>query len=70
MRNRTSLVIAHRLSTIKNADKVLVLNGGTIEQSGTHAELSDIEGLYRQLVEKQNLLQSGASNVLDSASVA
>jgi ABC-type multidrug transport system fused ATPase/permease subunit len=50
MKNRTSFVIAHRLSTIRNADKIIVLEGGYIKESGTHSELINIdEGLYRNL---------------------
>lgn len=50
MKNRTSLVIAHRLSTIKKADKILVLKGGQLEESGTHDELVHKEdGLYKDL---------------------
>jgi ATP-binding cassette subfamily B protein len=50
---RTTLVIAHRLSTVKNADRVVVLEGGKIVQQGTHAELIGETGLYRRLVERQ-----------------
>jgi ABC-type multidrug transport system fused ATPase/permease subunit len=46
-------VIAHRLSTVKNADRVVVLEGGKIVQQGTHAELIGETGLYRRLVERQ-----------------
>jgi ABC-type multidrug transport system fused ATPase/permease subunit len=50
MMGRTSIVIAHRLSTIRNADKIIVLENGTVRESGTHAELSAIpDGLYRSL---------------------
>jgi ABC-type multidrug transport system fused ATPase/permease subunit len=50
MKNRTSFVIAHRLSTIRNADKIIVLDGGYIKESGTHSELINIdEGLYKNL---------------------
>ena len=50
MMGRTSVVIAHRLSTIRNADKILVIEHGTVRESGTHAELSTItDGLYRSL---------------------
>jgi len=56
MQGRTALVIAHRLSTIKNAHRVLVLEAGRLVQSGTHESLSRSEGLYRQLVERQELL--------------
>ncbi len=50
MKGRTSLVIAHRLSTIRNADRILVLDKGTIVESGRHEELiADVNGLYHGL---------------------
>lgn len=49
----TTLVIAHRLSTIRNAHRILVLNEGKIVESGTHQELLEQDGLYRQLYLKQ-----------------
>lgn len=50
MEGRTSIIIAHRLSTIRNADKILVLDKGSIIEQGTHKELLDIEdGLYKNL---------------------
>ena len=51
--NRTTLIIAHRLSTIKNADRILVLNGGRITQTGTHYDLCKRNGLYKELVSLQ-----------------
>jgi ABC-type multidrug transport system fused ATPase/permease subunit len=53
MTGRTTLVIAHRLSTVADADRVYVVEGGQIVQSGPHAQLVAEEGLYRRLVEKQ-----------------
>jgi ABC transporter fused permease/ATP-binding protein len=52
-KGRTTLIIAHRLSTVRDADRVLVMDGGRIVQSGDHAVLMGQEGLYRRLVERQ-----------------
>jgi ABC-type multidrug transport system fused ATPase/permease subunit len=53
MKQRTVLVVAHRLSTIKNADRILVMDEGSVVQSGSHEQLMEQEGLYRQLYLKQ-----------------
>jgi ATP-binding cassette subfamily B protein len=50
---RTSLVIAHRLSTIREADQILVVDGGRITERGTHAELLEAGGLYADLYHTQ-----------------
>ncbi|HSW31821.1 MAG TPA: ABC transporter ATP-binding protein [Longimicrobiales bacterium] len=52
-RGRTTFVIAHRLSTIRSADQILVLDAGEIVERGTHAQLMELDGLYRRLYEKQ-----------------
>ena len=49
LRNRTTLVIAHRLSTVEQADRIIVLDAGSIVESGTHAQLLARGGLYAQL---------------------
>jgi ABC-type multidrug transport system fused ATPase/permease subunit len=50
MIGRTSFVIAHRLSTIRNADKIVVIDKGTVVESGSHESLMSIEGgLYQSL---------------------
>jgi ABC-type multidrug transport system fused ATPase/permease subunit len=54
MKGRTSVVIAHRLSTIRQADLILVLDGGKIVEQGTHEQLLKVtDGLYRNLSELQ-----------------
>ena len=49
VRNRTTLIIAHRLSTVEQADRIIVLDAGTIAESGTHVQLLAHGGLYAQL---------------------
>ena len=56
MRNRTTFVVAHRLSTIKEADLIVVLNEGAIEELGTHKELVAGNGLYRSLYDAQSFI--------------
>jgi len=53
MQGRTSFVIAHRLSTIKNADVILVMDHGTIVESGSHAALLKNGGIYAELYNSQ-----------------
>lgn len=49
LKNRTSFIIAHRLSTIKNADCILVVDKGVIQEMGSHDELIKLEGEYQKL---------------------
>ncbi len=49
LKGRTTFVIAHRLSTVQNADKILVIEDGVVCERGTHAELMDVDGVYRKL---------------------
>lgn len=53
MKGRTSFVIAHRLSTIKDADRILVMNQGTVIEQGTHEELLAAGGFYADLYQSQ-----------------
>ena len=53
MANRTSIVIAHRLSTIQNADQIIVMHHGEIQELGTHNELLQKRGIYYRLYQLQ-----------------
>ena len=53
MEGRTSFVIAHRLSTIRHADMIMVINGGSIIERGTHAELIEQDGFYAHMLNSQ-----------------
>jgi ATP-binding cassette subfamily B protein len=53
MRGRTSFIIAHRLSTIRAADRIMVIDGGRIVESGDHASLAAAGGLYARMYESQ-----------------
>ena len=53
IKGKTVIVIAHRLRTVENADKIIVLNKGTIAETGTHAELMAKGGIYREMYRLQ-----------------
>jgi len=53
LKSRTSLVIAHRLSTIISADVIYVVKEGSVVERGTHTELLEAEGIYKELYDKQ-----------------
>ncbi|WP_289644455.1 ABC transporter ATP-binding protein [Maribacter aestuarii] len=50
---RTTLIVSHRVSSAKNADKILVLEDGELLQEGTHEELNNIDGYYKELYQNQ-----------------
>ena len=60
MAGRTSLVIAHRLSTVLNADQIVVVDRGTVQEIGTHEKLISSGGLYAGLFETQFRAAVGA----------
>ncbi len=53
LRNRTSFVIAHRLSTVMHANRILVIQSGSIVEAGTHTQLLEANGVYRMLYDIQ-----------------
>lgn len=54
---KTVLIISHRMKSIENANKIVVLNSGTVEAEGTHAELLRTSDTYRNLIEKTELAE-------------
>lgn len=62
---KTTLIVAHRLHTVINADKIVVMNRGQIVEEGTHQELMDLDGMYRSLFMKQQVLNKEAASVMD-----
>lgn len=61
MKNRTTFVIAHRLSTVRNANKIIVIDGGTIVEHGTHDTLIKKNGVYTKLYNLQFRLNKEAA---------
>lgn len=55
MRDRTSILISHRVSTLRNADEIVVLDGGRVTERGTHDALMQLDGHYASLYRKQLL---------------
>ena len=53
MQGKTVFVIAHRLNTIRNADQIIVLKNGRIEEKGTHTELMQKRGTYFEMIQEQ-----------------
>lgn len=58
---RTTLIIAHRLATVKNADKIILIDEGQIQENGTHEELLRKNGKYAQLYHTQELIKKGGA---------
>lgn len=52
-KSHTTIIIAHRLSTVQDADKIVVLKEGRVEEEGTHWELLRKQGMYKDMYESQ-----------------
>lgn len=61
----TSIIITHRITTAKEADKIIVLENGTVSAIGTHDELSKIDGLYKSLWDIQGALEDEFTNLVN-----
>ncbi|GAP07056.1 MAG TPA: ABC transporter ATP-binding protein [Anaerolinea thermolimosa] len=68
MENRTTFIIAHRIQSIMDADLILVMDKGRIVQRGTHAELVEQEGIYRQIYEIQTRIEAELEKEIENAS--
>jgi ABC-type multidrug transport system fused ATPase/permease subunit len=53
MRQRTAIIVSHRISTVRNADQILVLDGGVIVERGTHDQLIANDAFYADLYRQQ-----------------
>ena len=61
MQGRTSVIISHRVSSAKLADKIIMLDDGNIVEQGTHDDLMEANGVYRELYEKQMAVEDTAT---------
>ena len=61
-KNKTVIMIAHRLKTIRNANQILVLNKGCIEQRGTHDELMRQDGIYKDFINAKSMSENWSLN--------
>jgi ABC-type multidrug transport system fused ATPase/permease subunit len=54
-RDRSALIVAHRLNTLQQADRIIVLDKGSVVQMGSYAELEQVPGMFRSLIEKERI---------------
>jgi len=63
LKDRTGFMIAHRLSTVRNADRILVIDGGEIVEQGSHRELMKLKGRYYELYMNQFMSERYAKSI-------
>ena len=61
-KGKTNIIVSHRISSVINADKIIILNGGKIENIGTHNELLETSSWYKELYDYQ-MRKEGLENV-------
>ena len=66
---RTTIIIAHRLSTVKNADVIVAVQDGRVEEMGSHHELMEAKGVYYQLVMLQTLAEKEEHELSETGSI-
>jgi ATP-binding cassette subfamily B protein len=67
MHGRTTFIIAHRIQSVMNADQIVVLEGGRIVQRGSHEELIEQEGIYKQIHDMQTKIDGALEKELEDA---
>ncbi|KAJ3037366.1 Multidrug resistance protein 1 [Rhizophlyctis rosea] len=65
---RTTVIVAHRLSTIRNADQIIVMHHGKIAEVGDHRSLVEKDGIYRKLVDMQQLVKKAEETASEEVS--
>jgi ATP-binding cassette subfamily B (MDR/TAP) protein 1 len=63
---RTTIIIAHRLATVRNADRIIVMKDGCVEEEGQHEELFQANGIYTELVQAQQFERRGETSAAPS----
>lgn len=69
-KGRTTVIIAHRLATVRNADRIIVMKDGCVEEEGQHEVLVQADGVYAELVRAQQFEKKGAGEASAAPSIA